>query len=278
MKTTMSMARAHLCIGLGLFMIAGCDERKLESRWADREMVIDGTAVEWDGAITYFPESRVAVGVQNDEDYLYVSLVTNDVRRQFQILGRGAIVWFDPHGGEARPFGIRFPLGASALGMGKGMERRLEEGERPDLDQLIRMYQGTGAQLEILVDGEVKTRVPVEDAKGIEVAVNEVQSALVYEIKVPLRMSAGVDYAVGSKAGEVIGIGLETPEMDSEMIREQMPAEDEDIADRGDMGRGRDGPGHGGTPGGTRGQGVQLPQTVNVWAKVQLATPPNPAP
>ena len=239
-------------------------------------MVIDGTSVEWDGAVTYFEESRIAVGVQNDEDYLYVSLVTTDARRQFQILGRGAVVWFDPHGGQAKPFGIRFPLGASALGMGDGMERRMAEGERPDLDRLVRMYQGTGAQLEILVDQEVKTRAPVEDVRGIDVAVNQIQSALVYEIKVPLEMSADVDYAIGTEPGKVIGIGLETPEMDDpETMRERMPEADEGM-DRGDMGGRRGGPGRGGELGG--GQGMQLPQPVDVWAKVQLATPPASAP
>jgi hypothetical protein len=274
MKSPISMARAHLIIGLGLLLVAGCDDRKLESRWADREMVIDGTSAEWDGAITYFPESRVAVGVQNDEDYLYVSLVTTDARRQLEVLGRGAVVWFDPHGGQAKPFGIRFPLGASALGMGDGLERRIEPGERPDLDQLIRMYQGTGAQLEILVDKEVKTRVPVEDVRGIEVAINEIQSALVYEIKVPLSMSAAVDYAVGTKPGDVIGLGLETSGMDPEAVRERMPEPDEDM-DPGNMGERRGPPGHGRDLGD---RPMQMPQPVDFWAKVQLAMPPEAAP
>ena len=58
-----------------------------------------------DRPITYFEKQDVTVGLLNDEEFLYVSLLTSgSVGRQ--AMATGLTVWFDPDGGKDEWYGI----------------------------------------------------------------------------------------------------------------------------------------------------------------------------
>ena len=107
-------AGLHVLVA-GLLLLAvcliACGSQELDSAWRDREVAIDGVDDEWSGAVHYIDKENIAVGLFNDDTYLYVCLETVDFRKVQQVIGLGLTVWFDPGGGKDKAFGINFPLG-----------------------------------------------------------------------------------------------------------------------------------------------------------------------
>ena len=125
-----------LILSLALSMMIGCSTLQLESTWKDRDITLDGKGGEWLGAKYYFEDSAISVGLINDEQYLYVSMMTENPMIRAQIMRQGLIVWLDPEGGKNKTFGIKFPLGR------QGEEQEREEMDpREMLDEMVEAYE-----------------------------------------------------------------------------------------------------------------------------------------
>jgi uncharacterized membrane protein YgcG len=201
------------------------------------------------------------VGILNDEDFLYFVLASGDPRTQVQVLALGFTLWFDPEGGKKKRLGINFPLGAREMGA-------MPRGGRPDPQELYELHESMDPELRILREEVDAGKVSPVALRGVEIALGRINGTLVYELKVPLRDLGQHDLAIGVEPGAVIGIGMETPEIDREKMREEM---------MGRMGGGRGGgmEGGGGRMGGGRtgagGGRPQPPEPIRVWAKVRTA-------
>ncbi len=231
----------------------GCGNTELESTWRDRELTIDGNAIDWEGTTVHVEDENVTVGLSNDEDFLYLFLSSNDKNIQRQLLTRGLTVWFDPDGGNDRDFGIRFPLGT-------GMPMMSRERMAPDREEFNEMYKKTLTELEILGPGEHdRLRTSVLGEHGISVKLGEAKENLVYELKVPLFRTVDYPHAVGSAAGETIGVGFETTQPNREIMRDRP---------RGRMSGGRR---PGGRPAGGMKRG-SMAERLELWTVVNLAS------
>jgi len=259
-----------------LFLFAifqvGCENLELNSDWLDSEIIVDGIGDDWPGAKYYFTDSNISVGLFNDESYLYVCMVVENPMIRAQLMRQGFSLWFDPKGEKEKIFGIRFPLGM------KGGERPTGESLREqDQEEMIKKFEQSLTELEILGPGkdEVK-RIAVKDAKGIEIELRASTGLLVYEIKIPLTPSEANPYAVGAKAGDSIGVGLESPK-----IQMKRPSDTRGSEGMPGMG-GRGGGDRGGDMGGMGGRGMPgegmrpgMPKELKIWVKVQLASDSN---
>lgn len=245
------------------FLLVGCGNSKLElnSNWRDREITVDGKNADWLGAMLFFEEDNISVGLLNDENFFYICLIAEDQFIRTQMMRQGFTLWFDPDGGKEKTFGIKYPLGMQANG--RSMRRDEQSMERSRQAPRRRMIE-----LEILGPGkdEVK-KMPIAEAKGIDIIVEFSSGMLVYELKVPLIQSEQHPYAIGAEAGSSVGIGLEMPKMEKSDMRGQMSG-----------GRGGGGP-SGGMRGGAGGRGMpgggrspQKRQPLKIWAVVQLAS------
>lgn len=254
---------------LVVVLLSGCGSLKLKSGWRDREIAIDGNPGEWQGALQFMEKANVSLGLLNDDDFLYVCLVTDNRQVQSQLVRRGAILWFDRNGGEDKKFGIRYPLGLFEAGFDRGFEPPIARGGEPDTVRFRQIFEQSTSELEIIgPEKDDRHRVPVAQAEGIEARVTDSGGKLVYELRVPLHMDEQHPYAINASAGKTIGVGLVTPEINREMFRNRM---------RGGIG-GRPGGGIGGRPGfggmGGRppgGRRPEMPEPLKVWAKVELA-------
>lgn len=251
-------------------VVAGCGGLDLESGWLDRAVTVDGDLTDWEGKLTYIKSKDVSVGLLNDEKYLYLGLATSDRRTQTQVMMHGFHVWFDPEGGDDRALGICYPMSALDSGLRPG-----EPGDRPSVEELVQLHEGRESELEILVGTSERLHMNLLEAANIEVALGFESGVLRYELKIPLEKTEAFPFAVGALAGSEIGIGLETPEIDREMMRSRMGG---GMGPGGGGRGGMGGPGGmGGKPGGGRG-GMggghpKMPEPLNVWAKVRLADP-----
>ena len=283
----MASANSNILINsghrLGLIMCvcstviaAGCSgQLKLGSHWRDREVVIDGQQSEWQDRMTFVEKENVSIGVVNDTDFLYLTLVTNNQAVRRQMLGLGFTLWFDPTGGKKKTFGIHYPIGRFGNGaMVSGPPRK--DGDempsdfpKPDLE--------TGLQeFEIVGPGkDERQKFHVASAKGIAIKIESSSESLIYEIRIPLHQGEHYPYAIQAQPGKAIGVGFETAELDRAAIRER-------------IGRGPGGgrPGNGPTgipPGGMGGRGrmgggrFEMPEAFKLWTSIALASGAAPA-
>jgi len=287
---------AALVLGAALALALGCGGREIQSRWRDRPLTVDGSTVEWEGAVRYLPDYKVSVGAMNDGDDLYLTFSTADTRIAMQVLLRGFTVWLDPQGGNR--LGIHFPLGrvgrdgkgrkgdGDAGGNGEedrdrdrdrggwdGPGGRLDPDEHPDLGRMVIAYRGPDAEMEILGGGEPQ-RTPVAKARGIQVSIDSVNEVLVYELRVPLHPGEGGSASLNLAPGGQVGVELRTAEAKFEGIPPPRTGGDWDSGSR------EPGAGFGGRPAGDRpggmapGPGSDQPGPLNAHFKLRLATAP----
>lgn len=252
---------------MSLFLLVGCTTLKINSHWKDRDISIDGENRDWLGAVYYFEDNNISAGVLNDEGFIYICMIAEDPPLRAQIMFQGLTFWFDPDGGKEKAFGIRFPLGRQNR---PGREMPMGPGEEElDQEKTQEFFEKSLTELEILGPRkDEKRRIQVKDMKGIEIAVDASGGLLVYELKVPLLHSEQHPYAVGAKAGDLIGIGIEVPKMDLSEMRKKM---EERMPGGMGMPGGRGG-GMGGRPGGPGGRRPDIPDELKVWIVVELAS------
>ena len=278
-------ARDLVWIAIGLVMVvaAGCGSLQLQSQWRTHAIVIDGNNDEWGSAMMKIEDKQLMVGLLNDSSYLYLSLVTTDQSIQRQIMFLGLTVWFDYQGGEEKRLGIHFPVGSpmgrfSREGVEGGTDERYGgEGQEQEGMQRNRMAFDT-TDVEIMGPGEGEHRkVSIIELKELAVKTSILNGRLVYELKVPLADHGLDPYAIGTKAGAMIGVGVETGTMPERRPSEEPQGEGADgRRGRGGLGGGgRRGGGVGSGYGGARGQSSgQQREPLSIWAKVQLANGP----
>lgn len=252
---------------LSAILQVGCSTIELNSNWRDREIIVDGNNTEWLGTMYYFEEENISVGLLNDENFMYICMIAEEPLMRAQVMRQGFTLWFDPDGGKEKTFGIKFPIGRQA----RGITREMREME-PDPERFREAFEKSLAELEILGPGEdVRKRIPVEEARGIEIDMEASSGMLVYELKVPLLFSDQHPYAVGAEAGDSIGIGLEIPKMDRKTIRRAMSERTgERMPGGGGMG------GRAGRMGMRGGRRPQMPSGLKVWVAVRLASDNSP--
>ncbi len=253
-------------------LFVACDQFHLNSIWRDREVSIDGKHDDWLNALMYFEEENISLGLLNDESFMYICMIVEDPMIRSQIMIQGFTLRFKPDGGKKKIFGIKFPIGLSEERMQtRGMQEKNVpmKPRRGELDpEMVRqapMRQIT--ELEILGPGKDESvRMPIEQAKGIHVAINSSSGTLVYELKIPLSQDEQNPYAIGAKAGSTIGIRLKTPKFRRPSMRRGMAGGMPGGGGRGGMG--------GMSGGGMRGGGMRprMPGPLKVKASVQLAS------
>jgi len=265
---------------LSTAFLAGCGERELNSKWRNREIIVDGIDTEWEGARLFLDKEKVTIGLLNDENDLYVRISSRDRTMQSQILMRGLTIWFDSKGDRKKTFGIHFPIGM------RSDRREMMSRENPDNTDLSqKMIEIMQNELEICGTGEEDiTRLLTADIKerGVNVKMGSSKGNLVCELKVPLAKSELQPYAIGADTTKIIGIGFETGKMDreemSKMVSERRgqrsgidggrTGDRGGIGDMGGMGGGRGG------RGGMRPGGGQLLDSLELWVKTKLASEP----
>jgi hypothetical protein len=264
----------------------------LQSLWASSP-VVDGRAAEWT-ALVPFESAHLAVGVSNDDRHVSLIVTSGDQARRRQLIGAGLVVWLDPSGGKKRAFGIRFPgefQGGRELGEGRrrpdqgGPPRATGDGESaqagPPEPRLppITWFELLGPR------DEDRRRLEKNAVTSIEVARDLHEGLLAFEVRIPLAKDPATGFGIGVEAGRVVGLGLETPELE----RPEGPAPGRGRGGRGGMGGiggggggggmgggmgrgGMGGGGMGGRPDGPGGDRPERAKAIKLWTTVKLAS------
>lgn len=265
---------------LSVTSLVGCNGLELNSNWPEREVVIDGLDGEWSGTMYYIDKKSVAVGLLNDEEYMYLCLATVDSRQVQQIIRSGLTVWFDPQGGKKESFGVNFPLGTqfSPENMNReSMPQPMSREGTADPEKLRQMLEESTKEMVVIGPGkEERRKMPVSRSQEIKVKLGYSGGKLVYELRVPLVRDVDNPDAIGLGEGRYVGVGFETAEIDMEATRERMKdGTGPGGPPTGGGMRGGGGKGGGGHSGGGRGggsRGDEAPHRLELWTKVELAS------
>ena len=258
-----------------LGLAVACKQVELASRWAVAEVVVDGVSDEWIDATTYFEKEDVTVGLLNDGEFLYLSLVTSGPVGRLA-MAAGLVVWFDPSGGKDEWYGIRFPVPPEPSERSSGGGAGARGGGRPGGGG---SPSGADRLREVELEGPgdlSRRRLPLPVGGGLEVAIRRNGSTFVYELKVALARNDDFRMGLGVEPGSQIGVGLVTGDMPGR----GRGGGGGGFGGGGGRGGGGFGGGGGGRGGGGRGGGGgagvgDRPDPLNLWAKVQLSAKPS---
>jgi len=282
---------AMLCL---FQVIVGCNTVKLQSKWRESGINIDGHIADWTQGAYYIEDAKVRLVLLNDEQYLYMLLSTRETQTIEQFLMAGFTIYFDPRGGKDKSFGIKYPVG-----------KKPSEKQEPQRMNFDRRSESTGRDIKMMLNraGEFIDIVNSSDENtqnsisreyaakiGIEVALSETLDIFFYEIKVPLYRDKEHPYAIGVEPNDTstesvfIGVGFETGKIDKDAMGKPPegmgggsgggpPGGGMGGGPPGDgMGGGRGGGMGGGPPGGVGGRGdMQMPEPLELWTSVELA-------
>jgi hypothetical protein len=263
-------------------MMGGCSSTaELSSSWNNNQIVVDGQADDWGGHFFYLKDSHVSLGLRNDQDYLYVCLMSSEGQFRRQMMGLGLTVWLEPQDGKK--WGIHYPIGFVSQGGRPSFDREETGGERDTAQVFGQALQN----LEILGPGnDEHQQFSAMEVPGISVKVGDSQGSVVYELRVPLRQSSDHPYAVGTGVGSTVKLALETGKFEGRRRQSEMGEGGPEGGGGGRGGGGRGGfggrgRGGGGMWGGGRGGGGgrgtasgERPEPLDFSAEVHLASTP----
>jgi hypothetical protein len=303
------------CIGINglvlflLFIVitfAGCGDQEINSKWRTQNITIDGNDSDWGSTLVYYEDINSLVGVQNDNDYLYLCLVTTDQQIQRKIFAMGLTIWFDNSGSNDKKFGIRFPLMMKDMGknaflpgdeQAEGRRRNPDDGREgpgdnqqpggpPEQGKMDGMSLKNKTEIEVVDSKNEATRVPISSLNGVELKMGVKDYRMVYELKMPIAMKKGFSYALGANLKSIISIGLETGTIEmkrNKVLPDKSGDEPPSEGITGSAGGGGgemsgESGGEGGMRGGGRGRGGRggadfnrsSMQALKFWAEVKL--------
>ena len=245
-------------------LVACRQSASLKSDWATTLPHIDGDATDWAKKLHFFEKENFAVGIQNDNDYLYICFVSNDANLARRITRVGATLWIDSDGGTDKKSGIKFPLGFMQFA---GQETPPSRESRPDMLAALEL---------ILPSTETPQRQRVDETTGLHVALSNGSEQFVYEIRIA-RNDKDAHFSLPQDAGPKIGVGFELNEIDRDAMREMMRQRGGGMRANGNRPRGGGaGRGNGMRGGGRNRQGNgkerQRPEPIKLWADIELAS------
>ena len=239
------IALVALALGFSPALSAtGNDLAVHETPWNERNITVDGIGGEWKAQEKKIKGTKLKVATSYDDEFLYVSLSTENAALQRQILRSGLILWLENDASPPKSYGLHFPMpiheyreqlqssrsatdGNSVTGQaaprgffGQGRSR----GERPSLEAVWQRLTQADLDVDVLqAPGESLIRVlpGSSDAAGLETAMDYVDERWNVEYKIPLNASAGEAetnaqdlLAVHMPEGEGLRLGVEIPAME----------------------------------------------------------------
>lgn len=98
-------------------LFSGCSAVELYSDWSNRKITIDGKYSDWPNMQTYYSEKeKIVINLLNDNEYLYICLITRNRQIEVNLMEKGLVAWFDHTAKKNKTLGIRFPIGLKRIG------------------------------------------------------------------------------------------------------------------------------------------------------------------
>ncbi len=218
MKIRFRMILVTVLLMSGLSCLGGCaTQKEVTGHWRSHDIAANGKDDEWQNDIPqyYDDKQHLTIRILNDAKRISLALSTSapELQRQFQI--SGLTVWFDPHGGKEKIFGLHLPANdvgrpgppvRGDAGPPGGHRDRPNKENRPTTAPIIIepiktlsiTYSDTTGPLEMTLEEIRRT--------GIDIGIDRTgDNRLVYEFDIKFSAAPSLE---SLKPGMVLGIGF----------------------------------------------------------------------
>ncbi len=184
---------------------------QLQSSWNNGEIKIDGNPSEWQSSAFMVEDEGVILNFKNDDEFLYICLITNNQGKMTQMMRSGFIVWFDPNSDESRIFGIKYPMQVSLIDREERREFNKQIFRDGDMKNHFTKMIEDAKEFQILNENNFPLgQLPIENNEGIKVKLGLDSERFVYELQVPIELSKQYQNRIAARPGEKVKINFET--------------------------------------------------------------------
>ena len=151
-----------LVVALSLISFIGCSSSEVMlSSAAESKIVVDGNHEEWNGKLKYHEDEAAAVGFQNDEENLYICLVTSNKSSVMKMMTLGLTIWFEPANDE-QIIGLQYPKKMDVTNLKDMMGKNRNQNNNSDFEVTINtIMQNQGEFLLVDEDHRILYASPI---------------------------------------------------------------------------------------------------------------------
>lgn len=212
MRIFKNMNRTWLVLALVPVFFFSCGQ-KINSHYIGNKITIDGKTGEWQDKLVYFKNEDLSVGVANDDQNIYMCLISSNTDLNRSLFRNGLITWFDINGQTKERFGIKFPRGMDPA-QRKAMQTNRQNQRRPE-QRFSRGRENVMTQFEVLsMDGFRQLNPIHNNTHNISLKLNRQPDHVVYEIKIPFETLNSNSPSLAIEKGGRVGIGFELGEVE----------------------------------------------------------------
>ena len=183
-----------------LFVTGCAGGPSITSSHPDRNIVVDGDMVEWIDRLTEIADTRLRVGVQHDDDFVYIAVLSTQRATVQQIASGGLTIWFDSTDAKQNGLGFRYPVGISNL---PAAIRSTDE------ERMARLRDASN-QIDLYFEPEKPIRRPTASNPGFEAASGFEFGAFTMEIRLPRHSDRTDALTVPVSADGSVWLGFQT--------------------------------------------------------------------
>lgn len=197
-----------------LTFFVGCSSTvELTSTPVENPIKINGDASDWGTNLKYFSDEKVALGVANDNSYLYLCLTTADMSKVMPMFVGGFTVWVENENNDENKIGIKFPL--NNIVTESRMMLNPREFREKGRDMMISKMIKKQDEIRILnKDNFPVTVISTSDSSGLKAHLGFNNGQFVYELRVPLKTDEQNKYGINAVSGNKLLVKFETNKPD----------------------------------------------------------------
>lgn len=256
-------------------LFGGCSGLEVLSKWQESNLTIDGSKQDWGNNLKCIKDEKVAVGITNDEQNLYLCLVVSENERIINLLRSGLTIWFEPQNSDVEKFGIQYPIKNNTTVVMDFSKRSKPSDRRVRQEQVVNKLLIEQNEFLVINEDEYPLYAsPLKSNNGIEVNIGYEFGQLVYELKIPLIGGKENLFKINTALNEEIKLGFIAGEIER--------SERSGRAEMGNKSGGRSGGGQKGgmsgeRRGGSSGRGRQqniksVIEPINFWIHTVIAS------
>lgn len=199
-----------------IVMTIGCNRLEFESRWSENPISIDGNDTDWEPQSLHQMESMpVSLGLRNDEEFLYILLSVENPMMAENLRASGISLWFTRENEKHPNLGLHY-TGSDTLWSDSDPDDSFWETLTTDQKKQFRVRQLELKNMIKVVQGKTSLRIHPDGTQGPAAATVSQQGIFGYEFKIPIQTNENRPYALGSRLGETVGIGILMGDLESE--------------------------------------------------------------
>ncbi len=249
------MRRITTLLFLTLVIIFGCETQRIQSRWIDRDITIDGIDTEWRGARFLIDKKYMTVGVMNDDKHLYLRLSTPNIAIQNLIAYNGMTLAIEAPWSKGEKLKITYPVGSA-----NAEPDSLDSWDRDETDKRLKEKLENGYLVFEQKDSSQTLTVSEAEKQGILIGMSIEDDILVYELKIPVNRQVADLFKLNVEPGKSIGVGVNVDSAAKERPEDEYTRRNREANDRLTTYRRR-----------PQQQARQIRMSLDFWVRVDLA-------